>query len=74
VNDLIDAILMLYISVNAARAVVAADGLAGLFLRGLGVRLLTNSLQSIMFSILWKLFLDMWVHSFTPTLSKNFDN
>lgn len=44
---------------DAARAVIAADGLKGLFGRGLKTRILANGLQGIMFSVLWKLFLDM---------------
>ena len=44
---------------DAARAVITADGVRGLFGRGLKTRILTNGLQSIMFSILWKLFLDL---------------
>ncbi|KAJ8594198.1 mitochondrial carrier [Rhizopogon salebrosus TDB-379] len=45
---------------EAARAVIAADGIKGLFGRGLKTRILANGLQGIMFSVLWKLFLDMW--------------
>jgi len=45
---------------NAARAVIATDGLLGLFGRGLKTRILANGLQGIMFSILWKLFMDLW--------------
>ncbi|OAX38228.1 mitochondrial carrier [Rhizopogon vinicolor AM-OR11-026] len=45
---------------EAAYAVIAADGIKGLFGRGLKTRILANGLQGIMFSILWKLFLDMW--------------
>ncbi|OJA19477.1 hypothetical protein AZE42_04921 [Rhizopogon vesiculosus] len=44
---------------EAAYAVIAADGIKGLFGRGLKTRILANGLQGIMFSILWKLFLDM---------------
>lgn len=44
---------------EAAQAVIATDGLRGLFGRGLKTRILANGLQSIMFSILWKLFLDL---------------
>jgi hypothetical protein len=44
---------------DAARAVIAADGLKGLFGRGLKTRILANGLQGIMFSVLWKLFLDL---------------
>ena len=47
---------------DAARAVIAADGIQGLFERDLKTRILTNNLQGIMFSILWKLFLDLYVH------------
>ncbi|EIW78093.1 mitochondrial carrier [Coniophora puteana RWD-64-598 SS2] len=44
---------------DAARAIIATDGLKGLFGRGLKTRILTNGLQSLMFTVLWKLFLDM---------------
>lgn len=44
---------------DAARAVIAADGVQGLFGRGLKTRIVANGFQSIMFSILWKLFLDL---------------
>ncbi|KIM87902.1 hypothetical protein PILCRDRAFT_814599 [Piloderma croceum F 1598] len=46
--------------VDAAMAVVATDGWLGLFGRGLITRYIANGLQGIMFSILWKLFLDIW--------------
>ncbi|KAH7915773.1 mitochondrial carrier [Hygrophoropsis aurantiaca] len=45
---------------DAAREVVAVDGLKGLFGRGLKTRILANGLQGIMFTILWRLFLDLW--------------
>ncbi|KIK64133.1 hypothetical protein GYMLUDRAFT_71572 [Collybiopsis luxurians FD-317 M1] len=45
---------------NAAKAVIAQDGLRGLFGRGLKTRILANGLQGLMFSVLWKLFLDIW--------------
>lgn len=45
---------------DSARAVIATDGLRGLFGRGLKTRILANGLQGLMFSILWKLFLDLW--------------
>ncbi|KAI0710858.1 mitochondrial carrier [Earliella scabrosa] len=44
----------------AAEAVIAQDGVKGLFGRGLKTRILANGLQGLMFSILWKLFLDLW--------------
>ena len=43
----------------AARAVSAADGVKGLFGRGLKTRILANGLQGIVFSVLWKLLLDL---------------
>lgn len=45
---------------EAARAVVAADGVRGLFGRGLKTRILANGLQGLMFTVLWKLFMDLW--------------
>ncbi|KIJ62477.1 hypothetical protein HYDPIDRAFT_94471 [Hydnomerulius pinastri MD-312] len=45
---------------DAARAIIAADGVKGLFGRGLKTRILTNGLQGLMFSVLWKLFMDLW--------------
>ncbi|KAI0700848.1 mitochondrial carrier [Cerioporus squamosus] len=44
----------------AAEAVIAQDGLRGLFGRGLKTRILANGLQGLMFSVLWKLFMDLW--------------
>ncbi|TPX37724.1 hypothetical protein SmJEL517_g00667 [Synchytrium microbalum] len=43
---------------RAVREVVAKDGVTGLFGRGLKTRILTNGLQGLMFSVLWKLFED----------------
>src|SRR5258708_25309129 len=48
---------------QAVRSVVAADGLKGLFGRGLKTRIIANGLQGLLFSILWKLFLDLCVPS-----------
>jgi len=45
---------------NAAKAVIAVDGLRGLFGRGLKTRILANGLQGLMFSVLWRFFLDLW--------------
>ncbi|KAE9976803.1 hypothetical protein EG328_002393 [Venturia inaequalis] len=45
-------------TVEAARLVIREDGLVGLFGRGLKTRILCNGLQGLLFSILWKLFLD----------------
>ncbi|CAK7274739.1 hypothetical protein SEPCBS119000_006327 [Sporothrix epigloea] len=46
--------------VEAASLVVRADGIVGLLGRGLKTRILCNGLQGLLFSILWKLFLDIW--------------
>ncbi|TID26374.1 mitochondrial carrier [Venturia nashicola] len=46
--------------VEAAKLVIIEDGLLGLFGRGLKTRILCNGLQGLLFSILWKLFLDLW--------------
>jgi hypothetical protein len=43
----------------AARAVIAVDGLKGLFGRGLKTRILANGLQGLMFSVLWRFFMDL---------------
>ncbi|KAG6885326.1 hypothetical protein C0993_003174 [Termitomyces sp. T159_Od127] len=44
---------------DAARAVIASDGVRGLMGRGLKTRILTNGLQGLIFSVLWKFFQDM---------------
>ena len=36
------------------KEVVRKDGMWGLFARGLGMRLLTNMMQSMVFSVIWK--------------------
>ena len=41
--------------VDAAKLVISTDGWAGLFARGLGTRLITNMIQSSLFTIIWKL-------------------
>eukprot|EP01063_Lacrimia_lanifica_P029552 TRINITY_DN452_c3_g1_i1.p2 TRINITY_DN452_c3_g1~~TRINITY_DN452_c3_g1_i1.p2 ORF type:complete len:459 (+),score=209.94 TRINITY_DN452_c3_g1_i1:57-1433(+) len=41
---------------DAARAVIAQDGVAGLFGRGLKTRILANGMQGMMFSVMWKHF------------------
>jgi len=45
---------------DAARAVVATDGIRGLFGRGLKTRIIANGAQGLMFSVLWKLFMNIW--------------
>ncbi|KAJ7641519.1 mitochondrial carrier domain-containing protein [Roridomyces roridus] len=44
----------------AARAVIATDGVIGLFGRGLKTRILANGLQGVMFTVLWKYFEDLF--------------
>ncbi|KAK3330051.1 mitochondrial carrier domain-containing protein [Apodospora peruviana] len=45
---------------EAGRLVIQADGIRGLLGRGLKTRILCNGLQSLLFTILWRLFLDLW--------------
>ncbi|KAK3360432.1 mitochondrial carrier domain-containing protein [Lasiosphaeria hispida] len=45
---------------EAARLIIQANGVSGLFGRGLKTRILCNGLQGVLFTILWKLFLDLW--------------
>ncbi|KAG6885325.1 hypothetical protein C0993_003173 [Termitomyces sp. T159_Od127] len=44
---------------EAARAVIAVDGIKGLLGRGLKTRILANGLQGLIFSVLWKVFQDV---------------
>jgi hypothetical protein len=44
------------------RMVLAADGWKGLFGRGLGTRILANSLQSIVFTIIWRGLSERWAN------------
>ncbi|TFK38336.1 mitochondrial carrier domain-containing protein [Crucibulum laeve] len=46
--------------VAAAKAVIEVDGWCGLFGRGLKTRIIANGLQGLMFSVLWRFFLDLW--------------
>jgi len=39
---------------ETVKLIIAQDGVKGLFLRGLGTRLLSNAAQGVMFSVLWK--------------------
>ncbi|TDZ19331.1 Mitochondrial RNA-splicing protein MRS4 [Colletotrichum orbiculare MAFF 240422] len=45
---------------KAAKLVIQRDGFLGFLGRGLKTRILANGLQGVLFSILWKLFLDLW--------------
>jgi hypothetical protein len=44
---------------TAAKEVVAADGLLGLFGRGLKTRIIANGCQGVMFTVLWNLFMEL---------------
>jgi len=39
---------------QAAKEVITADGVSGLMLRGLGTRILVNTLQGALFTVLWR--------------------
>jgi hypothetical protein len=41
--------------VEAARMVIAKDGVHGLFFRGLQTKILANGCQGMMFTVLWRL-------------------
>jgi hypothetical protein len=43
---------------QSAKEIVEKDGVRGLFGRGLGTRIVTNGLQGLLFSILWKVIQD----------------
>ena len=45
---------------DTIRMIVAADGYKGLFGRGLRTRFFANSLQSIIFTIIWRGLADWW--------------
>ena len=42
------------------REIIAADGVSGLLTRGLTTKILSNGLQGLMFSVLWRLGQDAW--------------
>ena len=39
--------------------IIAEDGVQGVFLRGLGTKLITNGVSAMLFSIMWKYFEEM---------------
>ena len=41
---------------DAARSIIRQDGVAGLFGRGLKTRIMTNGMQGMLFSVMWKYF------------------
>ncbi|EKX40552.1 hypothetical protein GUITHDRAFT_158297 [Guillardia theta CCMP2712] len=46
--------------VEAVQNVMQVDGIKGLLGRGLGTRLVTNGLQGMLFSVVWRLFDEYW--------------
>ena len=44
---------------DITKLIIKKDGLIGLMGRGLKTRLLSNGIQGMMFSVLWKLILDV---------------
>ncbi len=43
------------------RNIIKHDGVAGLLGRGLKIRIITNGIQGLLFSVLWKVFSDMQI-------------
>ena len=46
--------------VETAKEIIAKDGLQGLFLRGLGTRVLANGVQGMLFVVAWKGLEEKW--------------
>lgn len=59
---------------QVVREIVRKDGVQGLMGRGLKTRLLTNCIQGVTFSVLWKLGQDYWKNVATNTKSKDEEN
>lgn len=51
---------------ECARLVINKDGMAGLFGRGLGTRIMTNGLQGIMFNVMWRMGMDYFAAQEKP--------
>jgi len=45
---------------EAVSIITDKDGYEGLFFRGLGIKLISNAISAMLFSILWKYLMDMW--------------
>ena len=43
------------LSPSSPQTIIEKEGVQGLFLRGLGTKLITNGIQGILFSVLWRL-------------------
>jgi hypothetical protein len=46
--------------VDTIKGILEQDGVQGLLGRGLYTRLITNGLQGMLFSVVWKLFDEYW--------------
>ena len=42
--------------IEVINKIIEKDGIAGLFFRGLGIRIITNGIQGLMFNVMWKYF------------------
>lgn len=45
---------------EAVSAIVTKDGLSGIFFRGLSIKIISNGISAMLFSVLWKTFIDIW--------------
>ncbi|GLC35061.1 hypothetical protein PLESTB_000550200 [Pleodorina starrii] len=45
---------------EVVKEIIRKDGVSGLFFRGLGTKIITNGIQGIMFSVMWRLGQDYW--------------
>ena len=43
---------------DAANQIIEKDGIESLLFRGLGIKLVANALQAMLFSVLWKMVID----------------
>jgi len=56
---------------DTIRVIVAADGWKGLFGRGLRTRVLANSVQSILFTVIWRGLAERWGNNDNENADKN---
>ena len=45
---------------EAASSLIESSGIMGLLFRGLGIKVVSNALSSIIFSVIWKMIMDHW--------------
>ena len=55
---------------GAISAIIAEDGIQGVFLRGLGTKLITNGVSAMLFSVMWKYFEEMLTKKEDPKKSQ----